>query len=244
MIATVSFDYPFFHYHDVRVCYENAGWEVGEAKLQRASAANGMMPCLEVALSRDNGVKADLFFSTVDEAGVWLEEPGKKSPLSETGSSLDEGTLQERLMNRFSLMQKSAELEDPSMNYRIQLLAAARGGLGSDQRRDVEKLFRDARIHLASQFVEERPEPTPTPNPVADLEPLPEGLGDASRKAIEEARQAAQEVESAPDATKKAIEDALKSGEENTEETLDATQKAIREALQETNAPKAPPAAP
>jgi exosortase len=232
-IATVSFDYPFFHYHDVRVCYKNSGWEVGEAKLQRASAANGMMPCMEVELSRENGVKAELFFSTVDESGVWLEEPGKKSPLSETGSSLDEGTLRERLMHRFALLQNSAELEDPSMNYRIQLLAAARGGLGTEQRRDVEKLFRDARIHLAAQFVEAQPQPTPTP--VFEVEPLPEGLGDANRKAIEEARKAALEANSAPDATPKAIEEALKYGEEKTEENLDATQKAIREAMKETS---------
>ena len=243
-VATVSFDYPFFHYHDVRVCYENSGWEVGEAKLQRASASNGMMPCLEVALARDNGVKADLFFSTVDEAGVWLEEPGKKSPLSETGSSLAEGTFRERMMHRFALLRKSAELEDPSMNYRIQLLAAARGGLGSDQRRDVEKLFNESRLVLAAQFVKSSPTPNTTPTPTPVYEPLPESLGDASRKAIDEARKAAQEFKSAPDATQKAIQDAVKSGEEKTKETPDATQKAVRQALEESNAPQEKPPTP
>jgi exosortase len=239
MIATISFDYPFFHYHDVRVCYKNSGWEVGEAKLQRASAENGMMPCMEVALSRENGVKADLFFSTVDEAGDWLEEPGGKSPLSEagTGTYLQEGTFRERLMHRFNLLKKSAEMEDPSMNYRVQVLAAARGGLGEAQRREVETLFREARILLASQFVKPSATPTPTPKVVEDLAPLPSGTMDATRKAIEDAKKAAESAgEGIVDPTRKAIEDARKVAEEGGAQVMDATRRAIEEAKKEAEA--------
>jgi hypothetical protein len=28
--ATISFDYPFFGYDDVTVCYHNAGWVIDE----------------------------------------------------------------------------------------------------------------------------------------------------------------------------------------------------------------------
>jgi exosortase/archaeosortase family protein len=77
-LATISFDYPFFGYHDVTVCYRNAGWKIGDTKLQRASNDNTMIPCMEVVLEREGGLKADLLYSTVDETGVWLEEPGKR----------------------------------------------------------------------------------------------------------------------------------------------------------------------
>jgi exosortase len=232
-VATLSLDYPFFGYHDVTVCYGNAGWDIGETKLRRASAENDMIPSMEVALIKEGGLKADLFYSTVDEGGVWLEEPGTRSPYDPEGNPLQEGNLAARLTHRFRQLPYANESYDTAINYRIQLLAAARGGLGAEQRRNVEKLFEEARLVLANQFVTAQPTSTPPPAPTPVYEPLPEGVGDASRKAIEEARKAALEGESAPDATKKAIEDAKKIGEEETEETLDATQKAIRDALKE-----------
>jgi hypothetical protein len=235
-VATLSFDYPFFGYHDVTVCYGNAGWDISETKLQRASAENGMIPCMEVKLARKDGLQADLLYSTVDETGVWLEEPGIRSPFDPEGNPLAEGNLASRLLHRFRQLPYANESYDSAINYRIQLLAAARGGLGDDQRRDVERLFREARPVLAAQFVKAQPQPSPTPTPKPVYEPLPEGVGDASRKAIEEARKAALEAESAPDATQKAIAEALKSGEEKTEEKLDATQQAIRDAMEETSA--------
>lgn len=235
-VATLSFDYPFFGYHDVTVCYGNAGWDISETKLQRASAENGMIPCMEVKLARKDGLKADLLYSTVDETGVWLEEPGIRSPFDPEGNPLAEGNLASRLLHRFRQLPYAKESYDSAINYRIQLLAAARGGLGDDQRRDVERLFREARPVLAAQFVKAQPQPSPTPTPKPVYEPLPEGVGDASRKAIEEARKAALEAESAPDATQKAIAEALKSGEEKTEEKLDATQQAIRDAIEEASA--------
>jgi exosortase len=210
-MATISFDYPFFGYHDVTVCYGNAGWDIGETKLQRATAENDMIPSMEVVLIKEGGLKADLFFSTVDEAGVWLEEPGERSPYDPQGNPLAEGNLAARLAHRFRQLPYAQDSFDRTINYRIQLLAAARGGLGTVQRRQVEKLFRESRLVLARQFVETPAVPAPTTAPVPAYEPLPEGVGDASRKAIEEARQAAQETESAPDATQKAIREAFES---------------------------------
>lgn len=234
MVASVSLDYPFFHYHDVRVCYKNAGWVLGETKVQRASAENGMIPSMEVELSRDNGLKAELFFSTVDEGGVWFEEPGGKALLSEsgTGTYLQEGSLLERLRHRLELIRKSAANEAPSMNYRIQVVAAARGGLSETQRDEVEDLFRTSRNVLVAQFV--KPVSQPKPKVVENLAPLPSGTPDATQRAIEEARKAAELPEAQSiDPTRKVIEEAKKAVEASGEVVIDATQKAILAAKQE-----------
>lgn len=133
-----------------------------------------MIPCMEVILSREGGLKAELLYSTIDETGVWLEEPGVRSPYDAEGNPLQEGTLAARMEHRLRQLPYSQESYDKSLNYRIQLLAAARGGLGSEQSRQVEKLFREARVVLASQFIEARPTPTPSPTPEMPLEGEPE----------------------------------------------------------------------
>jgi len=159
----LAFETGAINYHDVSVCYRKAGWEIFETKLKAAAPDNGIIPCMEVSLAREGGLKADLLYSTVAESGIWLEEPGKSSPYDA------EGDLSSRLENRLRQMPYSSEAYEQVLNYRIQLLAAARGGLGTEQRRQVEKLFREARLALADQFIEKRPTPTPTP-----AEPEPE----------------------------------------------------------------------
>jgi len=233
-LATISFDYPFFGYHDVTVCYRNAGWVVGESKLQRATTDNAMIPCMEVVLERDGGLKADLLYSTVDETGAWLEEPGKRSPYDEQGQPLQEGNLASRLTHRMRQVPYANEAYDDAINYRIQILAAARGGLGSEQRKQVESLFQKARVVIAAQFIAPSATPTPTPKVVPTYEPLPNSTPDATSKALEEAKKAAAaEAETAPDATKKAIEEAKKAAQESDSAPADPTKKAIEKAIQE-----------
>jgi exosortase len=238
LTATLSLDYPFFGYHDVTVCYRNVGWKVEETKLQRASRENDLIPSMEAALLKEGGLMGSLFYSTVDETGVWLEEPGTRSPYDEEGKPLQEGNLAARLTHRFRLIPYANEAYDKAINYRIQLLAAARGGLGTAQRRDVEKLFHQARLLLAEQFVKPRAIPAPTPTPALSYEPLPDSTPDATRQAIMAAMKADAES-SAPklDATKKAVLEAIKAAKET--EALppppDATQKAIQGAIQEAN---------
>jgi exosortase/archaeosortase family protein len=217
-LATISFDYPFFGYHDVTMCYRNAGWKIGDTKLQRANADNAMVPCMEVVLEREGGLKADLLYSTVDEAGVWLEESGKRSPYDAEGKALQEGNLASRLTQRLRQMPYANDAYDDAINYRIQILAAARGGLGSEQRQQVESLFRQARILIANQFIAPSPTPTPTPQVVPTYEPLPNSTPDATQRAIQEAKKAVAEAESSPaDPTKKAIEKAIKGAKEAAE---------------------------
>jgi exosortase len=217
-LATISFDYPFFGYHDVTVCYRNAGWKIGDTKLQRANADNAMVPCMEVVLEREGGLRADLLYSTVDETGVWLEEPGKRSPYDAEGKALQEGNIASRLTHRMRQLPYANEAYDDAINYRIQILAAARGGLGSEQRQQVESLFRQARVLIANQFIAPSTTPTPTPQAVPTYEPLPNSTPDATQRAIQEAKKAAEETESSPaDPTKKAIEKAIKEAKEAAE---------------------------
>lgn len=235
MLATISFDYPFFGYHDVTVCYRNAGWKISDTKLQRASAENSMIPCMEVVLEREGGLKADLFYSTVDESGVWLEEPGKRSPYDAEGNPLQEGGLASRLTHRMRQLPYSQEAYSSAINYRIQILAAARGGLGSEQRKQVESLFRNARILIANQFIAPAATPKPTPPPVPTYEPLPSSTPDATQKALEAAKNSVEDAsESAKDATRKAIENARNEAGETTVMPVDPTKKALESAIQDS----------
>jgi hypothetical protein len=187
-LATISFDYPFFGYHDVTVCYHNAGWTIGETKLERANTENNMIPAMQVVLEREGGLKADLRYSTVDESGVWLEEPGKRSPYDEKGNRLQEGNVAARLTHRLRQMPYANEAYDEAINYRIQILAAARGGLGSEQEQQLENLFQKARLLIAAQFIAPAATPTPTPRPMPTYEPLPNSTPDATSRALEEAK--------------------------------------------------------
>lgn len=233
-LATISFDYPFFGYHDVTVCYRNAGWEIGDSKLQRATTDNSMVPCMEVVLEREGGVKADLLYSTVDETGVWLEEPGKRSPYDEEGKALQEGNVASRLTHRMRQLPYANEAYDDAINYRIQILAAARGGLGTEQRAQVENLFRKARILVADQFIAPSATPTPTPKVVPTYEALPNSTPDATRRAVEEAKKdEANRMESAPDATQKALQGAKAGADQKTPRPIDPTKKALESAIKE-----------
>ena len=158
-VATISLDYPFFSYHDVTACYRNSGWAIEGSKLERASSENGLIPCKEVAMLKGEGLEAVLLFSTVDEIGVWLEEPGSSSPLDEEGKPPEEGSVGSRFFHRLSLMPFANEASEDRINYRIQILAAARAGLGKDQRKAVKSLFQKARLLLAEQFVAPSPKP-------------------------------------------------------------------------------------
>lgn len=162
-VATISLDYPFFDYHDVTVCYRNSGWMIKGAKLETASVENDHIPCKEVVMLKDEGLGAVLYYSTVDESGVWLESPGSRSPFDEEGNPLKEGNVASRFIHRMSLSPFANHDGGDTINYRIQALAAARGGLGKDQRKAVKTLFQKARLLLAEQFVSGSADPGHSP---------------------------------------------------------------------------------
>jgi exosortase len=149
LIVTVSLDYPFFDYHDVRVCYSGSGWTIEESKLQSADPMVGTIPAMEVALFRENGLKATLLYSTVDQGGKWLDESDRRTIYDAHGRSFEGG-----LLNRITArLQGPLVTESGSVNYRIQVLATAHGGLDSQQLAQVRGFFGKVRSLLADQFV-------------------------------------------------------------------------------------------
>ncbi|MEI8294659.1 MAG: exosortase U [bacterium] len=230
--AIVSLDYPFFGYHDVTVCYRNSGWTMLASKLVQASEENGLIPNMEVLLAREGGLKGILLYSTVDEGGVWLEDSPDRSAYNAEGKPLEEGNLMERLLRRLRLIPYANESYDMAVNFRIQTLAAARGGLSSAQRRDIEKLFQKVRLLLSEQFVTAAPTPTPTPTPVyLDSQPPISNGEDPTARALREAREAADSATETEDPTKKAVQAAK-------QEALEA-EKAKAEASKKNPAPPA-----
>ena len=151
LVATVSLDYPFFDYHDVRICYRGAGWIVEESKLQHDGVGPQSIPEMKVILSKEDGLKGTLFYSTVNEGGKWLDESGRRAVYDSQGRAF-EGGLPERLMHRLSDPENDAT---GSINYRIQLLVTTQGGLDSKQLAQVTSLFHQVRKLLAEQFVKQ-----------------------------------------------------------------------------------------
>ena len=232
MQPIVSLDYPFFGYHDVMVCYRNSGWTVEKSNMQQASAENGFIPNMEVMLANERGLKAMLFYSTVDDQGIWLENSPTRSPYNNEGRRLEEGGVFDRLFSRFRVIPYVNESYDMAVNYRIQTLAAAQSGLGSAQKQELEKLFQKVRLLLAQQFVKASPTPTPTPSPTPlDFQALPMNTPDPTKRAIQEAREATAEA-TPEDPTKKAIQAAK-------QEALEA-EKAEKEAKEKNTNPKTP----
>ena len=178
LLATISLDYPFFDYHDVRICYVGSGWTVEESKLQRAVDSLDKIPGMEITLTKENGLKAQLLYSTVDESGNWLEETGERAAYDEQGRAL-EGGLLKRLTYRLSKHQSLSS--KATLNYRIQLLAASQGGLDAQQARQVAKLFQQARQQLADQFVIRPKEVKRDPKEVNLLPDSESGPGNSAR---------------------------------------------------------------
>lgn len=152
-VASISLDYPFQDYHDVRICYIGSGWNIVDSKLCRADSSNGNIPAIEVQMTREMGLKGILLFSTVNESGVWMEEIASQTSLPESmGQPVEEerlsGGIIKRLRRNFTYYDYSG-----IATYRIQLLAAAVGGLDKQQEDSVRKLFEKSRLLLARQFI-------------------------------------------------------------------------------------------
>ena len=150
LVATISLDYPFFDYHDVRICYTGSGWTVKESRLQSAKNSKDQIPGMEVSLEKENGLKGDLFYSTVDQFGKWLEESSQRAAYDAHGQAF-EGGLLNRVAYRFS--QQQSPVTEETLNYRIQLVVSSQGGLDTLQHAQAAKLFQEARLLLAEQFV-------------------------------------------------------------------------------------------
>ena len=159
VISTISLDYPFYDYHDVRICYIGSGWTVKESKLHGSRESRDQIPRMEVLLEKENGLKGELLYSTVDQTGKWRDEIEQRAAYDPEGRTLEGGVLN-RLSYRIN-QQKVFTNGDGILNYRIQLLASCQGGHDTEQQRQVTKLFEAVRTLLADQFVKRPQEAKP-----------------------------------------------------------------------------------
>jgi exosortase len=130
-IASVSFDYPFWDYHDVTVCYATNGWSILRRELVKASLP-GEPDWMELDMKKEPIGFGQLWFSTVDGKGNWLEVP---------------------LMARsFSERFKGTGLSDTA-NYRVQVLITGVVPLDAPERESAKRLFEEVRARLISQLL-------------------------------------------------------------------------------------------
>lgn len=132
LVATISLDYPFMGYHDVRICYALNGWEVINQDL-RGSDRNVEKPqYLEVMMKKDGFRDAALWFSTIDEKGKWME------------SSYTRSGMLERFRH---------ELGESTTTYRIQMLVHGVDPLTEAQLSQARRLYEETRDILLAALL-------------------------------------------------------------------------------------------
>ena len=145
--ASLALDYPFFNYHDVRVCYRMNGWAIAKSTLH----SDGI-PCMEVSLTGKGGRSGIVFFSTVNESGGWLDESNHLFYEGE-GASDGAGGVAQRLFSRAVAIPFLQQLGEVGVTYRVQLLASSRDGFSDSERKQLQEFFEQSRSLLVKQFV-------------------------------------------------------------------------------------------
>ena len=153
LTVSLALDYPFFNYHDVRVCYHMNGWDIAKSTLH----SDGI-PCMEVSLLGKGGKSGVVFFSTVNESGGWLDE---SNHLFYEGEGASEGArgIGPRLFCRMVAIPFFQQLAEVGITYRIQLLASSRDGFSESDRKQLKEFFEQSRSLLVKQFVKPPPAP-------------------------------------------------------------------------------------
>jgi exosortase len=131
-IATISLDYPFLGYHDVRLCYRGNGWSVVQQKMQASQGASGEEPYLEVRLQKEPSRVAFLWFSTFDESGRFLEKSYARLGLLE----------------RFS-----TQLAEDTTSYRVQMLIGNQRALGEEELAEARVFYEHIREKILSDLL-------------------------------------------------------------------------------------------
>jgi hypothetical protein len=77
-IAILAIDYPFAGYHDLTVCYRNAGWTIQDCapNWQQKLPPAGFFTTVGIARVNEWGY---LCYAALDESGQWAEPPKDKA---------------------------------------------------------------------------------------------------------------------------------------------------------------------
>lgn len=134
--AIVAMDFPFAGFHDLMICYQNAGWTVSEKVVKAQVLPQGDAPYIAARVDRlkEHGYS---WFGAVNERGVWVQPP----------SPTRAGRLQQRLEH----------LGQPDWNaasYQVQVWVQVYEPLSDQQRQELESLYLAARSELATQLLQ------------------------------------------------------------------------------------------
>lgn len=132
--AIVAIDYPFPGYHDLAVCYINAGWTIDRLLSERDPQSG---PFARAFLSRLNE-KGYFWFSLINEQGEWVERPRTDA----VG----------RVLDRF---QHTGPPNWSAPTYQIQVWIQRYDELNEQQQAEVADLFLAARSHLAANLMQQ-----------------------------------------------------------------------------------------
>lgn len=66
-LAQVSVDYPFRGWHDLRVCYEGAGWISSESQASSTAGGHGIVDVTQFSLQKFSGDSALVVFAAMNE---------------------------------------------------------------------------------------------------------------------------------------------------------------------------------
>jgi hypothetical protein len=131
LVASIALDYPFAGYHDVTVCYTMRGWKLLERHSSEVKDSKGTVPCAEVQMQNELGLRGALWFSTVNEQGEWIELPVSARAF----------------VDRWKI---SGRVEPTT--YRLQVLVTTYAPLPAADQAQVRQLFEQARVLVWKQL--------------------------------------------------------------------------------------------
>jgi exosortase len=134
-LASVALDYPFQGYHDVTLCYTLRGWDLLKQTARLPKAANAGPPFAEVQMLNHMGLHGALWFSAVDEQGLWV-----------AGADPNPG------LGRSVLARFRKQSARPPVTYQMQVLVTGFNPLSLSDRQESEHFFQQARGLLWRQL--------------------------------------------------------------------------------------------
>ena len=135
LTAVVAIDYPFAGYHDLTVCYRNAGWGIQQQAPRPPSPTTGVFTTALVSRASESGY---LWYALVDEEGQWMEPP-------KTGAA-------DRLADRLKHLGRT-DWNAPA--YQVQVWVQTYAPLTDQQQRELSQLFLTVRQELSQQVVQQ-----------------------------------------------------------------------------------------
>jgi exosortase len=150
VVAVLSFDYPFAERHDLRTCYANQGWALGEQAVRREAAGDKetAVPMLEVKMTRPGYRSGQLWFCEFDSQGGILEP--RLSSLALAVSR--QGAALQRLWERLSGSPPSFRTDPVGRVYQFQLFVESHLPLTAAQQEQARALFVQGVRHLREHW--------------------------------------------------------------------------------------------